>query len=242
MSRGRYEWRRVAVGVALLAALSGCVHVEPTTGYTYLLHTDYELFHTSDDPARPVSNYIGYCMLPVEDPRDQRSHILRELVELYLQSNGYIKVTREELVAEPRLIPKTFLVGVGYVESFTYESIQLQLNLYYVDEERRVHVPFYSWKAKFDGYPVTRRTVEPALRDLFVKEPMDWFTHGPIFPRRGAPAAEVERFYEHLAAARLKVRTAATRRAASAPEARVVDREGKNQYNDTAITIDVFGR
>lgn len=224
----------VALGVALMALLAACVHVEPATGYTYFLHTDYELFHTSDDPARPVSNFIGYCMLPMEDPNDARAVIVRELAELYLRSNGYIRVTREELLAEPRLIPHTFLVGVGYVESFAHESIQLQMNLYYVDQEKRAHVPFWSWKAKFGGYPVTRRTVEPAFRDLFVREPMDWFKSGTIFPRRGAPPSEVTWFYEYLAAARLAVRTA--------PPPKPVDTPVDNQYNDTAITIDPFGR
>ncbi|MCX7846623.1 MAG: hypothetical protein N2595_01105, partial [bacterium] len=219
-------------GAAVICAVvvTGCVHVEPSTGRTYFLHTDYALFQTSDDPARPVSNYIGYCMLPMEDPRDERAQIVRALVEEYLGSNGYIRVTREELIAEPRLIPHTFLVGVGYVESFTYEEIQLQLNLYYVDEAKRRHVPFWSWKARYGGYPVSRRTVEPALRDLFVREPLDWREHGSIFPRRGAPVSAVGWFYEYLAAARLKVREAGAR-----PVPRV-DRGEAKEYNDSAMT------
>ncbi len=223
----------LALCAALVALLPACVHVEPATGYSYFLHTDYELFHTSDDPARPVSNFVGYCMLPMEDPKDTRATIVRELTELYLRSNAYVRVTRDELLAEPRLIPHTFLVGVGYVESFAYETIQLQLNLYYVDQEQRTHVPFWSWKAKYDGYPLARRTVEPALRDLFVRQPMDWNKTAPIFPRRSAPPSEVTWFYEYLAAARLAVR--------NAPPPPPLDTAPTNEYNDTIITIDPFG-
>jgi len=193
-----------ALAVCAVAGLAGCVHVNPVTGLTYFLHTDYSVFYIDESPTRPVSNYLGFCLLPMQEAQDDRAVLIHDLLGIYLTSNGYIRVTQPELKAEPKLLDHTFLVGAGYVQSFAYETTQLQVNLYYYDQTTKKNRIFWTWKAKYDAYPVMRKTIEPAFRDVFCKEPIDWGRHEAMFPRRGATELDIDAFYEDLAAARLK--------------------------------------
>ena len=67
---------------ALAAVLAGCAHVQPSTGLTYILHTDYAVFNVDEDPVHPVSNYIGYCLLPMKDADDERADTIRSLCHI----------------------------------------------------------------------------------------------------------------------------------------------------------------
>ncbi len=195
-------YRNSLLGIVAAAALTGCIHVHERTGLSYLLHTDYETFHFNEHPDIIVSRFTGYCVLPMEDPDDRRAQVAIDLLRHYLSAHGYVPVTKYELVAEPKLIPKTYMVGFGYHESYAYGTIQVQVNLYIFDREEGKNKMFWSWKGKFDGHPLEQRTLEPVLRDLFLTEPLDWGEHRPIFPRMNAPDAEVEEFMISLAEAR----------------------------------------
>ncbi|MCX7003902.1 MAG: hypothetical protein NTV22_11590 [bacterium] len=202
------RWIVISIGAVLLLLLAACMHVNQATQLTYFLHTDYEAFDVQEEPGLSVSNYVAYCMMPMDKTDDASAKMLQKIAEMYLTSNGYYKLTQPELMAEPKLIPLTFLVGLSYVQSFAYETLQLQMNLYYVDPATRKNVQFWSWKAKYDGYPVSRTTIEPAFRDLFIKQPMDWGEQATMFPPMGAPLQQREQFYEWLANARVRLQNA----------------------------------
>ena len=196
---------RTGLATAACVALLGCYYQHPRTQAMYQLHTEYDVFQIDDSPADPVTNYLGFCMMPMEDAEDPRASVLEELTKFYLQSNGYVQVEREQLVADPRLVPDTFLVGLSYVQSFAYGTIQLQMNLYKINPETRQNEQIYAWKAKFDEFPIVQHNVEPAYQDLFCKEPISWPDVGPMFPYRTRPTNEVARFTERAEAARLRV-------------------------------------
>lgn len=193
------------LAVPALLAAAGCIHTQPSTGLSYLLHDEYEVFHFDESPVITPSNFVGFCMLPMEKVEDERAMGGIELLEYALDKHGYTKVTQEELLAEPRLIPRTFMVGLGYNQSFAYETVEAQINLYVFDQRARQNKLFWSWKGKLDGYPFDRDTFMPMLNDLFVLEPIDWFRHETIFPRCGATSNQIESFMIDLAAARLKI-------------------------------------
>ena len=100
--------------------LAGCMHVQESTQLTYFLHTDYEAFDVQEDPERSVSNYVAYCILPMDKKDDAAAQMIEKVAVVYLNSNGYYRLTQQELLAEPALIPMTFLVGLSYVQSFAY--------------------------------------------------------------------------------------------------------------------------
>jgi hypothetical protein len=189
----------------VLSLTSACVHVQKSTDLSYLLHTDYAAFEVNEDPMISVSNFIGYCLLPMDKPEDSRGALLQDLAAKYLSSNGFRRVQWAELRANKRLAPKTFLVGLSYVESFAYETLQLQMNLYFVNTNTHVQTAFWSWKAKYDAYPLNREKVEPAFRDLFLRKPMEIGEDLTLFPRMDALPQDMNAFYLELATARERV-------------------------------------
>ena len=185
--------------------LTGCMYTHKPTDLTYFLHTEYDVFAFDEHPTITPSNFIAFCTMPMEKSDDDRGRLLTQLVEFSLTEHGYYKVSKDELVIEPRLIPRTFLVGLGYTESFTYDSLQIQLDLFQIDPESQQNNLFWSWKAKFDGYPICRDTVEPALKDVFTLEPIDWNRTEPIFPPMSASTNAVKEFMGFVASARRKL-------------------------------------
>ena len=185
--------------------ITSCFYTHQTTGGTYFLHTDYEKFVVEDRPDNPVSNYVGYCFLPVEKQNDESTKTSIQLLEYFLTEHGYIKILKEEMLAHPPLITKTFMVGLGHHSSFSYDTVQVQLNLYYLDTEKKKNQMFWSWKAKFDGYPISRTVLEPALKDIFFKEPFGKSKQA-LFPRMSAKSNTFERFAANLARARVKLK------------------------------------
>ncbi len=184
--------------------ITSCFYTHQTTGDTYFLHTDYEKFIVEDRADSPVSNYIGYCFLPVEKLDDESTATSLELLEYYFTKHGYVKIIKEELLAYPPLIPKTFMVGFGHHSSFSYDTVQVQLNLYYLDVKKKKNQMFWSWKAKFDGYPLSRTVLDPALYDVFYKEPFGKSKQS-LLPKMSAQSNVFEKFIVDLARARMKI-------------------------------------
>jgi hypothetical protein len=191
--------------VTAAGILTSCVHQHQSTGLTYFLHTEYDVFNFEEHPSISPSNFIAFCTLPMEKQEDERGELLIRLIEHYLQQHGYLKISKDELLANEDLIPQTFLVGVGYTESFTYDTIQIEFNLYQINLQTKENEQFWSWKTKFDGYPISRDTVEPALKDIFVLEPIDYKRTETIFPRMSANTNSVRSFMEEIASARLNI-------------------------------------
>ncbi len=194
------------LGFVLVSCLliTSCFYTHQTTGDTYFLHTDYETFVVEDRPDIPVSNYIGYCFLPVEKLEDESTINIIELFDYFLTKHGYIKISKEEMLAQPPLIQKTYMVGFGHHSSFSYDTVQMQINLYYLDVKKKKNQIFWSWKAKFDGYPLTRTLVEPAFKDIFFKEPFGK-SKQPLLPKMSAQSNTFEKFIVDLARARMKL-------------------------------------
>jgi hypothetical protein len=190
------------VGVGILTS---CIHQHQTTGLTYFLHTEYDVFNFEEHPTINPSNFIAFCTLPMEKEDDERGILLVRLIEHYLQEHGYYKITKDELLANQALLPYTFLLGVGYTESFSYGTVQIELNLYKINEHTKENDQFWSWKAKYDGYPISRDTIEPALKDIFVLEPIDYKRTETIFPYMSAKTNTVRGFLGDLGAARLRI-------------------------------------
>ena len=192
----------LVIGIGLLA---GCYHQHQSTGLSYFLHTEYDVFNFEEHPTVNPSNFIAFCTLPMDKEDDERSVQLIRLIEHYLQEGGYRKITKDELLANEKLLPYTFLFVVGYTESFTYNSIQIEFNLYQINAQTKANQQFWSWKAKYDGYPISRDTVEPALKDIFILEPIDFKRTETIFPPMSATTNSVRGFLGDLGAARLRI-------------------------------------
>ena len=198
--------KRMAICIAVMCLLSACVYHHARTDRQYFLHTDYQMYGVDmEHPEKSPDDYIGFCVLPLKKPNDPRGQTAVKLVAYYLKEHGYVPVTQEELIANQDLLDRTFMLGVGYHESFAYETLQLQISLYTLDRETRKNEKFWSWKAKFDGYPLDRRRIEPALQDLFVELPMWEEEKGPLFPKMALSTNAVERFMIDVAAARMAV-------------------------------------
>jgi len=191
------------IGASLL--ITSCFYTHQTTGDSYFLHTDYETFVVEDRADRPVSNYVGFCFLPVEKLDDESTATSIELLEYFLIKHGYIKIIKKEMLAHPPLIQKTFMVGFGHHSSFSYDTVQVQINLYYLDIKKKKNQMFWSWKAKFDGYPISRADLEPALNDIFFKKPFLSKSKQPLLPKMSAQSNTFEKFVVDLARARMKL-------------------------------------
>ena len=194
------------LGFVLILCLfiTSCFYTHQTTGDTYFLHTDYETFLVEDRPDIPVSNYIGYCFLPVEKQKDESTINIIELFDYFLTKHGYIRTLKKELLAQPSLIPKTFMVGINHHSSFSHDTLQVQINLHYLNVKKKKNQMFWSWKAKFDGYPITRTVLEPALNDIFFKEPFGK-SKQPLLPKMSAQSNTFEKFVVDIARARMKI-------------------------------------
>ena len=194
------------LGFVLVSCLfiTSCFYTHQTTGDTYFLHTDYETFLVEDRPDIPVSNYIGYCFLPVEKQKDESTINIIELFDYFLTKHGYIRTLKKELLAQPSLIPKTFMVGINHHSSFSHDTLQVQINLHYLNVKKKKNQMFWSWKAKFDGYPITRTVLEPALNDIFFKEPFGK-SKQPLLPKMSAQSNTFEKFVVDIARARMKI-------------------------------------
>lgn len=191
------------VGIAACTLLLTCCYYHHArTDQTYMLNKDYDLFEIDEHPQYLPNDFVGFCPLPLETPSDPRGRAAVELVSRYLENHGYKRVLRDELLANQKLIDKTFMLGVGYRESFSYDELELNISLYYLDKKQRKNVPFYAANTKFDGYPLNRNAMEPVLEDLFKETPM-WDDEGdPIFPSMNAPSNIVEQYVIDLAIAR----------------------------------------
>ena len=185
--------------------LAGCFYHDKNTDLDYMLHTEYEIFDISKNPNVDLTKFLGFCMMPLDKEDDERGKTCVNLLTHYLKEKGYIEVQREELVAEPKLVPNTALVGIGYNESYMYGTIQLEINAYEINKKGGGDM-VWSWKAKFDGYPVCQRTIEPALKDLFNLEPVNYDKHEPIYKKPEASTNDVEKFMVNLARARKKLK------------------------------------
>ena len=194
---------RIILAALLLLCCAGCIYQHPSTGLTYILHDEYETFNFDESPLISPSNFVGYCWLPMDERDDERAQSAIDVITQQLQEHGYVRVAQDELLAEPRLIPKTFMVGLGYQQSFAYNTIQLELSLYQLDMKERKNKLFWVWHAKCDGFPICRNTVEPAAKDIFKNEPLDWGRKDPLFPRMGASSNQLEQFMIDLNQARL---------------------------------------
>ncbi len=184
---------------------SGCFYHDKTTDLDYMLHTEYEIFDISKDPNVDFSKFVGFCMMPLDKFDDEKGKTCVNLLRYYLKEKGYVEVKREEIVAEPALIPNTALVGIGYNESFMYGTIQLQIDVHKINEKGGGDV-IWTWKAKFDGYPVCQKTIEPALKDLFNLEPINYDKKEKLYKKIKAPKEEIETYMINLAKARRKLK------------------------------------
>jgi len=190
--------------------VSGCFYHDKSTDLDYMLHTDYEIFDISKNPNINFSNYVGFCMMPLSKPDDVRGQTCVNLLRHYLKKAGYVEVQREELIAEPALVPHSVLVGIGYDESYLYGTIQLEADVYKINEKGGGDL-IWSWKAKFDGYPVCQKTIEPALEDLFELEPVNYDKKEKLYKKIKAPKYLIEEYMINLSKARRKLREASER-------------------------------
>lgn len=193
------------IGTCVTLFLSGCMYTHPRTERTYMQSQEYEIFSIEEHPTVLPSEFVGFCVLPLQNPADPRGRATVDLVSNYMERHGYKRVTQEELRAHTPLVKRTFMLGVGYEESFSHNTLGLTLTLYYLDPVTLQNIPFYTAKTKFDGYPIKRETLQPVMRDLFDTTPM-WDSKGEtIFPRMSADASIVEQYMLDLAFARMKL-------------------------------------
>jgi len=197
--------RTLAVTVAAFA-LTSCFYHDKHTDTDYILHTEYEVFDIYKDPNTDFTKVIGFCMIPLEKDDDERGKVCKNLLIHRLKDKGFVEVQRQELVAESKLLPNTVLVGIGYNESYMYGTIQLEVNVYKISEEGGIGNLIWSWKAKFDGYPICQNTIDPAFEDLFNLEPVDYGKKDPLYKKIKAPESEIEKFMINLAKARRKIK------------------------------------
>jgi len=196
---------KLLVSLSVLFILSGCFYHDKTTNMDYILHTEYEIFDITKDENVDFTKFVGYCMMPLEKEDDVRGLTCVKLLRHRLKEKGFVEVQREELVAEPKLVPNTVLIGIGYNESYMYGTIQLEINVYEINEKGGPDM-IWSWKAKFDGYPVCQQTIEPVLDDLFNLEPVNYDETEPLYKKIRAPEAEIEKYMVNLAKARRKIK------------------------------------
>ena len=185
--------------------LTSCFYHDKTTDTDYILHTEYEVFDITKDPNVDFTKFVGFCMMPLEKEEDERGKTCISLLSHRLKEKGFVEVQREELVAESGLLPSTVLVGIGYNESYMYGTIQLEINVYKINKKGGGDM-IWSWKAKFDGYPVCQQTVDPALDDLFHLEPVDYGKTEPLYKKIKASTNDIERFMINLAKARREIK------------------------------------
>ena len=196
---------KLSILLVITFLMSGCFYHDKETDLDYMLHTEYEIFDISKDPNTDFTKFVGFCMMPLEKQDDERGRTCQNLLRHYLKEAGYIEVKREEIVAEPKLIPHTALVGIGYNESYMYGTIQLEIDVYQINEKGGGDL-VWSWKAKYDGYPVCQKTVEPALEDLFTLEPVNYDKKEKLYRKIKAPKQEIENYLVNLSQARRKLR------------------------------------
>ncbi|RLD12002.1 MAG: hypothetical protein DRI44_02150, partial [Chlamydiae bacterium] len=135
--------------VIVMLSLTGCFYHDKSTDLDYMLHTEYEVFDITKDPNIDFKKFVGFCMMPLDKENDKRGSICKKLLTHRLKEKGFIEVQREELVAEPKLVPNTALVGIGYNESYMYGTIQLEVDVYKINKKGSGDM-VWSWKAKFD--------------------------------------------------------------------------------------------
>jgi len=196
--------RTLAVAVVAFA-LASCFYHDKHTDTDYILHTEYEVFDITKDPNVDFEKFVGFCMMPLENEEDERGKTCISLLSHRLKEKGFVEVKREELVAESGLVPTTILVGIGYNESYLYGTIQLEINAYKINKKGSGDM-IWSWKAKFDGYPVCQQTIDPAFDDLFQLEPVDYGKTEPLYKKIKASTNDIERFMINLAKARRSIK------------------------------------
>lgn len=188
--------------LAAVLCLVGCVYQQKYTKLSYMLNTEYNVFDIKEEPELSFSNFVGYCMMPMKDPGDVRAQEALALIDKFIGENGYIRVATNEIVKNQYVAAKTFLVSFGYVETFTEGTIEVVLNLHAANPAHRNDVVFWSWQAEYEEYPLEKATIEPALTDIFKKEPLDWSRKDRLFPLLCAPSNMVQTFTYELERAR----------------------------------------
>ncbi len=194
---------RIVILAAVLS-LVGCVYQNKSNKLSYVLNTQYNVFDIKEEPNFTFSNFVGYCMMPMKNANDGRTKEVLPIIEKYISENNYVKVTTNEILNNKFVAAKTFLVSFGYIETFTDGKIEIQLNLHAADPSGKKDVVFWSWQAEYDAYPLDRKTIEPALNDIFKKEPLDWSRKDRLFPLRCAESNMVDAFMTELERARGK--------------------------------------
>ena len=184
--------------------LSGCAYTNPTSGHTYFFSTEYNDFSVEESLAINPSNYVGFCFLPMKD-NDERgvADLIRGLTTKYLEDQGYVHVTQEDLREDTSLIDYTFLVGFEYTETLLYERFDLSIQLYNADKSDNYqnHL-FWSFHCQRDAFPISRANLEPIYQDLFTQEPINIGEYQTLFPKRSVPNSIYNAFNQRLASAR----------------------------------------
>ena len=197
-----------AAAFAGLACLAGCVYTNKQNNLSYVFNTHYNVFDIKNEPAFTFSNFVGYCLMPMRDPHDIRSVDALLILEKYISENGYVKVLPAEMLADGYVASRTFLVSFCYVESYFDGTLEFQLNLHAIDPKTTKDTVFWSWQAEYEAFPLERRTIEPALQDIFKREPLDWSRRDRLFPVLCAESNVVETFKIRLEHAQVTARTA----------------------------------
>ena len=196
---------RAAV-LAVFACLAGCVYTNKQNNLSYVFNTHYNVFDIKNEPDFTFSNFVGYCMMPMCDPKDIRSVEALSVLEKYIAENGYLRVRPPEMLVDAYVASRTFLVSFCYVESYIEGELEVQVNLHAIDTKTTKDTVFWSWQAEFEGYPLNRQTIEPSLRDIFKKEPLDWSRRDRLFPVMCAESNVVDTFKTHLKEAQVTAR------------------------------------
>jgi len=197
-----------ATMLAGLACLAGCVYTNKQNNLSYVFNTHYNVFDIKNEPDFSFSNFVGYCMMPMRDPKDIRSVESLSVLEKYIVENGYLMVRPPEMLADAYVANRTFLVSFCYVESYIEGELEVQVNLHAIDTKTTKDTVFWSWQAEFEGYPLNRTTIEPSLQDIFRKEPLDWSRRDRLFPVMCAEPKTVEKFKMRLEKAQVTARIA----------------------------------
>lgn len=197
---GRIAWLIVVMG-----GVAGCWYTAPT-GRKYMLRVDPATVELVVGQGVNFSNYVGYC-LAVGDVRDDVGYQeALQLLEEKLQRHGYVKVSKEELLAERGLLSNVFVVELTYAGYFEEGELEVRLTLYEFEGGGKSERVIWSWRSRVNEYPISRANIKPVLEDIFDTEPMGWGEDERLLPKMAAGEGTVKAFYEALERARAAVR------------------------------------
>jgi len=193
---------RLCVCALIVLVIGACSHPQAKTDFGYMVNNRYAAIHRSDKPEHGLSNFIGYCVLPLQKPDDPRGKAVQTVFARYLTQAGYIPVETAAFMHNAHVQEKTFLVGISYTESFDAGAAAVTVDLHAIEPATKADNTIWSWSVTLNSYPLDDAAFDPAVHDLFTPQPLQLNSLEPIFPAMTATPEEIAQFQTELARAR----------------------------------------